>query len=152
MTAETQLPAIVTPDGEVIRMELTPMSATEAGSLLGHVQGWLAQARRLEGYLLNLLEAEMRQSGQTERRAGDLTLEFKGSTTWVVDDGEAMGAALLAAHRDGQVTRDELALAAQQRTSWTFNHARLNALVKRVPAIDELRRKVTGDPRISVKR
>ncbi len=148
----SQLPAIVSADGEVIRLEMIPMTADDAGAMLPKVTDWIKEARRLEGYLLDVVSSEMRQQGQTERRAGGIVFELKAPSTWVVDDPEAMGAAVLEAHRLGQVTREELEKGAQQRISWTFNHSILNSLAKRVPAIETFRRKESGEPRLSVKR
>jgi len=61
------LPVLVTTDGEVMVLELLPISADDAGLLLPQVRAVLQQVRRYEGYLVQVVSDEMKARGQRER-------------------------------------------------------------------------------------
>ena len=153
MTADplTVQPALLTKDGEVIELELLPISADDAGLLLPQVRAVLQQVRRYEGYLAEVVKSEMIQRGQRERRAGDVVYELKGEAEWIVTDPGAMFRVLVEARAQGEITAEEHEKAHQQIVSHRYNHTALNLLAKRVPEIDQYRHRTEGEPRLRTK-
>jgi len=144
--------ALVDPStGELIPIEVGVITVAEAAARLPLVQRTLRELRRFEQFLADTVAADMRARGATERRVDDLIYELKPEATWIVDDGGALFRALLEALGEKQITDNEFNEAVQQLVTFKFDHRRLNVLARRVPAIDQLRRRVEGDARLRVK-
>ena len=150
MTLTVQ-PSLLTQDGEVVKLELSPISAEDAGLLLPQVRAVLQQIRRYEGYLADVIRSEMAHRGQRERRSGDTVYELKGDAEWVVDDSGALFRVLVEARARGEITAEEHEKAHQQVVTHHFNHAALKVLAKRVPEIDKHRHRTEGEPRLRTK-
>lgn len=153
MTVEVkrQLALLDPATGELIPISYDPISADEAASRLPATQAMVKELRRYEQFLADCVTDEMKARGQTERRAGDVMFELKGVADWVMDDPGAMFALLHESVARGDITEDEFNEAVAQVITYRANHARLNVLSKRVPAINEHRRRVEGDARLRVK-
>lgn len=152
MTLTTGRPRILTPEGEVIDLELGPITAEEAAQRIPFIQATLRELKRFEQFLSDVVSDEMRARGQTERRAGDTVFELKPETAWVVDDGGAMYAVLYQAVGKHEITENEFHEAVQQVVTHRFDHRRLNVLVKRVPEIDTHRKRVEGAAKLHIKK
>lgn len=152
MTNVDQRPRILTPDGEVIELEFGAITADEAASRIPFIQSTLRELRRYEQFLGDMVAAEMRSRGQTERRSGELVFELKPETAWVVDDGGAMYAVLYQAVAKDEITENEFHEAVQQVVSHKFDHRRLNVLVKRVPEIEKHRNRIEGQAKLHIKK
>ena len=150
MTLTVQ-PSLLTKDGEVVELELLPISADDAGLLLPQVRAVLQQVRRYEGYLADVIKSEMVSRSQRERRAGEVVYELKGDAEWIVDDSGALFRVLVEARARGEITPEEHVKAHQQVVTHHFNHTALGVLAKRLPEINRHRHRVEGDPRLRVK-
>ncbi len=147
----TVQPSLLTKDGEVVPLELSPISADDAGLLLPQVRAVLQQVRRYEGFLADVIKSEMVSRGQRERRAGETVYELKGEAEWVVDDSGALFRVLVEARARGEVTPEEHEKAHQQVVTHHWNNSALNVLAKRVPEIDQHRHRTEGEPRLRTK-
>lgn len=94
----------------------------------------------------------MAARGQVERRVDAVIYELKPAVEWVVDDGGALFQVLRDACVQGQITNSELEEACTQVVEFKFDHRRLASLSKRVPAINDLRRRVEGESKLRQKR
>ncbi len=142
-------PAIISADGEVIELDTSiAFTVEEAAQRLPPVQAVLKELRRFEGILAAYLIDDMAQKGQTERRVGEVIWEAKPETAWVVDDPAELHAILVEAFTHGEITREELNAACPQLVTYKPNHTYLRPLAKRVPAIETLRRQVSGEVRL----
>ena len=145
------VPALLSKDGEVVELVLGPMTTEAACRQLPQIREALAAIRRYEGYLVDLIAQEMQARGQTERRAGDLVIEYKAESAWEIKDEPALWTLLQDACAKDEITQNELNEAIQQQLTFRANHTRLNALSKRIPEINGLRERVTGTPRLRIK-
>ena len=150
MTLTVQ-PSLLTKDGEVMELELLPISADDAGLLLPQVRAVLKQVLRYEGYLTDVIKSEMVSKGQREHRSGETVYELKGEAEWFVDDPGALFRVLMEACVDNEITRDELDTACAQVVTHRWHHGRLTTLAKRVPEIDRHRHRTEGEPRLRTK-
>ncbi len=144
-------PSLLTKDGEVMELELLPISADDAGLLLPQVRAVLQQVRRYEGFLADVVKSSMLERGQRERRSGDTVYELRGEAEWIVDDSGALFRVLVEARARGEITPEEHVKAHQQIVTHHFNHSALDVLVKRVPEIDQHRHRTEGEPRLRTK-
>jgi len=154
VTVDAQrVPALIDSTGEVIELgeSLPPISADAAGALLPRVRGALAAVRRLEGYLVSVLTGEMTARGQSERRVGDVVYALRSEGEWTVPDAGALHRVLVQAMTNSEITAHELEAACQQLVTFRFDHRALNLLAKRVPEIDQHRRRIEGEPRLRTK-
>jgi len=149
----TLAPKLVDPtSGELFGWAVgAPISAVDAADQLPLVTRALVELRRIEAYLRDVIADDMRASGQTERLAGDVTFELKPEGTWAVGDEGALFRVLVDACAQNQITRNELDEACAQLVTFRFHHGRLTTLAKRVPAINEHRRRVEGAAKLRVK-
>lgn len=146
-----RIPRVVTPEGEIIELALGPLSVEEALARLPQVQEAARAIRRFEAFLTDTIAADMRSRGQSERRAGDVVYELKADAQWVVDEPDRLWVLLGAAVDRGEITDNERSAAIQQVVSFKPNHTHLGPLAKRIPEINQLRRRVEGEPRLRVK-
>lgn len=149
----TLAPKLVDPaSGQLFEWAVgAPISAADAAEQLPLVTRAIHELGRIEAYLRDVVTDDMHVRGQTERRAGDVVYELKAEATWTVEDGGALYAVLHQACARDEITQNELREACQQIVSFKFHHARLTTLAKRVPEIDQHRRRVEGEPRLRVK-
>jgi hypothetical protein len=152
LITEPKVPAIVTPDGEIIELTLGPISADDAATRLPVVQDTLKALRRFEDFLSQCVSEDMQAHGQTERRVGSLVYELKPDAEWVVTNDEQMFNVLRDARTAGEVTDKEFYDAAKEQQVFKFDHRRLAVLAKRLPVIDTLRRRVEGATRLRIKK
>lgn len=136
--------------GEVIVIDLGPISEEDAAARLPFVQRAIRELRRFEAFLLEVIAASFVE-GQTECRIADQLFERKPEATWVVDDPQAMVQLLDAALARREITDEERHKASQTLVSYRFNHTQINVLSKRIPAINDLRRRVEGDAHLRIK-
>lgn len=148
---ERNAPALIDESGEIVRLEMLPVSADQAGTLLPKVYEHLKAVRRFAQYLEDALSAQMATDGQTERLIDGRLWECKPEVGWEIEDEGAMFALLAQSLRDGQITEAEFIDAVQQEVVYRFDNGRLNALAKRLPAIDGFRRRVEGKARLRLK-
>lgn len=147
-------PRIVNPrTGELVGLEVGgAISVDEAAEQLPLVTAAIAHLIRVKDYLRDVITDSMVKAGQTERLMGEALYELKGDASWIVDDQGALFRALVDACSHDQITRLELDDAVQQVVEFVFHQGKLNALARRVPAVDQLRRRVEGEPRLRQKR
>jgi hypothetical protein len=145
-------PRLLTPDGEIISLELGAITADDAGTLLPQIIDFSRRVARYRGFLEQVVTDEMVARGQTERRSGDVVYELRPETEWLVDDGEALMVLLDGALRNGEITAEEREKALQEIVTFKANHSTLNVLTKRVPEIETLRRKVEGAAKLKLKK
>ena len=150
-TAVRRLPAVLDVTGEILELELIPMSADDAGLQLPRIRAAAAVLRRYADYLADIVISEMKQRHQRERRSGDTVYELKGDAEWVVDDSGALFRVLVEARARGEITAEEHEKAHQQVVTHHFNHSALNVLAKRVPEIDQHRHRTEGEPKLRTK-
>ncbi|HEV2250225.1 MAG TPA: hypothetical protein VGT60_06945 [Candidatus Limnocylindria bacterium] len=150
LVAPKALSLIDPASGEIVPIDLAPISAEDAAAKLPVVQRAIRELRRFEAFLLEVIGASFVE-GQTEKRIADQLFERKLETAWVIDDEGALWALLHAAAVREEITEAEFAKATTQVVSYRFNHSVLNVLVKRIPAIDTLRHRVTGDAKLRIK-
>lgn len=144
--------AIMTPEGELLGLSTaTPVTVDEAAVLLPRVREALQAVRRYADYLEDMVRRSMVERGQRERRSGDTLYELKAEAEWIIDRADALADLLQAAVDSGDITADERAKAHQVVVSHRWNHTHLNTLAKRVPEVDQYRRRTEGEPRLRIK-
>lgn len=146
-----QLAVLDPSTGELIPIELGVVTVQEATARLPIVQRTLRELKRFEAFLADTVKDDMVARGQTERRAGDVVYELKPEAEWIVDDEGALFRVLHQARAHEEITETELAEACQQVVTFKYHHGRLSTLAKRVPAINEHRRRVEGPARLKQK-
>lgn len=154
MTTETRpyVPAIVTPQGEVLELTLKPVSVEQAGTALPSLYEYLRFLRRYIDFHESVIADEMRERGQTERRIGETVYELKGESVWSVKDPEGLYQMLVGAQERGDLTAEEFDVVVTRRAVVSVNHTKANVLQKRVPEINNFRERTESVPRLRVKR
>jgi hypothetical protein len=136
--------------GELIEISTGPLTLEEAAARLPFIQRTMRELRRFEAFLLDSVAASFAE-GQTEKRIGEALFELKPEATWVVDDDGALFQVLHDAVARKEITEAEFGQACAQVVTYRWNHARLNALAKRAPQINEHRHLVEGPAKLRQK-
>lgn len=146
-------PRVINPrTGELVGLTVgVPIAAGDAAEQLPLVSAAIAHLRRVEAYLRDVIQDSMQAAGQTERRFEAAIYELKPEATWIVDDEGALFRVLHQATARGEITEAELAEACQQIVQFKYHHGRLSTLARRVPAINEHRRRVEGPAKLRQK-
>lgn len=146
-----QLAVLDPSTGELIPIEVGVVTVAEATARLPIVQRTLRELRRFEAFLADTVKDDMVARGQTERRAGAVVYELKAEAEWIVDDEGALFRVLVDASANDEITRSELDEACAQLVTYRWHHGRLSTLAKRIPAINDHRRRVEGPARLKQK-
>ena len=149
--AFTHVPALVDRNCEVVPLTLLPITAERAGQLLPEVIELSRMVARYRGYLESVLTESMAAAGQSEKRVGTTLYELKTESQWIVDDEAGFADALQAAVARGDATQEEANECATARVTIHVNHTKANLLAKRIPVLNDFRRKVIGAARLRLK-
>jgi len=147
----TRTLSIINRDGEVVDIDLSPVSLETAGIRLPQIQRAIKILRDHATFLEGVITSSFIE-GQTEKRIGDQLYEYKPEAEWIVTDEMAMAEILADAHHNGDITDDEYLRVYQESVVRRFNHASLNVLSKRLPRINDLRHRVEGQAKLRIKK
>lgn len=149
--ASTRALSIISAEGEIVDIDLGPVSLETAGLRLPQIQRAIKILRDHQTFLEGVITSSF-APGQTEKRIGDQLYEYKPETEWEITDAVPLYDELAEAVVAGDITDDEFAAATEKRTVITFHNGRLNVLVKRIPAIDRFRTQRIGNAKLRIKK
>lgn len=138
-------------NGELVPLDIAPISVERAGELLPQVVELSRAVARYRGFLESVLTDEMIAKGQTEKRVGSTVFELKSDGVWTVTDEQELAAVLRVASATGDLTHEEVNAAMSERIVLSWHHGKLTTLAKRVPAIDQHRSRSEAPAKLRVK-
>lgn len=151
MTPNTRALTVIDRDGEVVDIDLSPVSLETAGARLPQIDRAIQILREHKTFLEGVITSSF-VPGQVEKRIANQLYEYKPETAWEVTDPEVLYGLLVEAEARQEITDEELAAAGERKTVFSFHNGRLNVLVKRIPAIDQFRTQRIGVAKLRIKK